>query len=259
MQNLSISIIQTNLIWQNPEANRSVLEQQIDKISTATDLVVLPEMFTTGFTMESNQHSEPMDGLSIKWMADIAYRKNCVITGSLIVEENDLFYNRLIWMRPDGTYEHYDKRHLFRFAGETECFTAGNNKLIVELKGWRICPLICFDLRFPVWSRNQENYDCLIYIANWPEARSKAWKTLLEARAHENQCFVIGVNRVGKDGNDIQYSGDSALISPKGELLSNLNPYEENIETITLNLEELNEFRRKFPVALEADKFKINL
>lgn len=187
-------------------------------------------------------------------------KKKCVITGSFIVLENGEYHNRLLWVRPEGTYETYDKRHLFRFAGEDKYYAVGQKKLIVEHKGWKICPLICFDLRFPVWSRNvNQEYDCLIYIANWPEVRDKAWSTLLEARAHENQCYVVGVNRIGEDGNGISHSGNSVVIEAKGNIINKIQPNEEDIETVTLSWGELNDFRERFPIAKDADEFKLDI
>lgn len=260
MDNLKVTFIQSSLYWQDAEKNRSHFQELIFQIKENSDIVVLPEMFTTGFSMDSNELYETMDGETVRWMANLAQKKDCVLTGSFIVKDSDKYYNRLVWMRPDGTFECYDKRHLFRFAGENEHFTPGNNKLIVDIKGWKICPLICFDLRFPVWSRNVNNqYDCLIYVANWPEARRKAWSTLLEARAHENQCYVVGVNRVSEDGNGIAYSGDSVVIEPKGNIISKTKPYKESVETVELNYNELQEFREKFPVVLDADQFELKV
>ena len=266
-KDLKIAFIQTALHWENVDANLKMFTQKIEGITSPIDLVVLPEMFTTGFSMKSAELAEKMNGKAMQWLAGTASKINAVVTGSVIIEEEGNYYNRLIWMRPEGTYETYDKRHLFRFANEDEHFSAGVKRKIIELKGWRICPLICFDLRFPAWSRNMDwisgnnakepVYDCLIYIANWPEARNSAWKTLLQARAHENQCYVIGVNRVGEDGKNIVYSGDSAVINAKGETLSTTNPHEENIEIITLSYKSLTDFREKFPVSLDADSLKI--
>jgi predicted amidohydrolase len=193
----------------------------------------------------------------MQWMAKTAAEKKAVVTGSMIIKENDHFYNRLIWMNPDGSFKQYDKRHLFRMADEHKVFTGGNKKTIVSLNGWRLCPLVCYDLRFPVWSRNRNEYDCLIYVANWPERRNYAWRHLLIARAIENQSFVIGVNRIGEDGKGITHSGDSAVIEPKGELISHIKAHTESIETIKLSYSELIEYRKAFPANLDADSFKI--
>ena len=256
MSTLRITIIQTPLHSENIKKNILMFSEKIDSIAEQTDLIVLPEMFNTEFSMKSKELSETMNGRTIQWMKKKANEKNCVITGSLIISENNNFYNRLIWMRPDDSYEVYDKRHLFRMADEHNYFSAGNERIIVNLKGFRICPMICYDLRFPVWSRNKNDYDVLIYIANWPEARNFAWKTLLSARAIENQCFVIGVNRIEKDIKNQSYSGDSAVLDAKGTILSNTKSHQENIETITISLQELEEFRKVFPAVLDADSFK---
>lgn len=256
MLDLNITLLQTNLHWEDPDANRVYLSNLLDKIGT-TDLIILPEMFNTGFSMNSRKLAEVMDGETIQWMTEVAKEKRAVVTGSLIVKEGISYYNRLIWMRPNGTFEWYDKKHLFRMANENEHFTSGKSKLIVALKGWKICPLICYDLRFPVWSRNVENFDLLFYVANWPEARVSAWEKLIYARAIENQCYVAGVNRIGKDGKDIPYSGNSMLVSPKGDLLWKAENHLEEVKTISLSLEDLSTFRKKFPVSSDADRFEI--
>jgi omega-amidase len=258
MQDLTISIIQTPLFWEDKERNLAMFSQKINDIEDKTDLIILPEMFTTGFSMKPEQFAEETEGETLKNMREWASEKECIVTGSIIVKENQSYFNRLLWVRADGSYENYDKRHLFRFAGEDDHYTAGSEKLIVELNGWKICPLICFDLRFPVWSRNvNKEYDCLIYVANWPAVRSSAWNTLLQARAHENQCYVVGVNRIGEDGNAIPHSGNSAVIEPKGNTSSKIQPNIEGIDTVSLTWNELIDFREKFPVSLDADQFFI--
>lgn len=259
MNDLTITIIQTALHWEDKEKNLDMFSQKIDVISEPSDLIVLPEMFTTGFSMMPEKLAESMNDETIKWIKEKAKKKNCVITGSFICEENGKYFNRLIWMNPDGTFNTYDKRHLFRLGDEDQHYSGGDKKIIVDLKGWKICPLICYDLRFPVWSRNtqQNSYDVLIYIANWPERRSSAWKTLLPARAIENQSYVVGLNRVGHDGNGITHSGDSMAINAKGEIISKIKPNEESVETITLSYTELSEYRKLFPVMLDADSFEI--
>lgn len=257
MENLNISIVQTSLFWEDKAANLRMLEELILPLKEKTDVIVLPEMFTTGFTMKAQEFAEPMNGSTVKWMRTMARELNTRIIGSIIIEENSHYYNRLIWVEPWDIFGTYDKRHLFRMANEHHYYTAGKRKLIESIKGWRICPLICYDLRFPVWSRNKNDYDVLIYIANWPEKRNHAWKTLLMARAIENQCYVIGVNRVGEDGNGIAYSGDSAVINPKGEIISSTMANEINVETLELNYNELAEYRKVFPVGLDADDFEI--
>jgi omega-amidase len=221
-------------------------------------------MFNTGFTMNSQKCYEQLDGRTIKWMGEMADKTKAVVTGSFIVKENNHFYNRLIWMRPDGTYETYDKRHLFRMGDEDKHYSPGKTKIVTTIKDWRVCPLICYDLRFPVWSRNKiingnHDYDVLIYVANWPERRKQAWQILLKARAIENQCYVVGVNRVGKDGHGIAHSGDSVVVNYKGEILSSIQPFEEKAETIILSYEELKEYRKTFPAGLDADDFELKV
>lgn len=264
MTDLKITNIQTNLFWEEKEKNLGMFDQKIAALEEQTDLIVLPEMFSTGFSMRPEKFAEPMSGATVAWMAKKASEKNCCIVSSFICEQETNYYNRLVWMRPDGSHEIYDKRHLFRMADEHNHYSSGNDKVIINLKGWKICPLVCYDLRFPVWSRNfmesqskQANYDVLLYIANWPERRSYAWKTLLTARAIENQCYVVGVNRVGNDGNQINHSGDSAVINPWGERLSNSEAHKESVETITIGYEELLKARNAFPVLLDADKFEV--
>lgn len=257
-KDLKVTIVQTNLAWENADANLAAFSQKLESIeASSTDLIVLPEMFNTGFTMNANAVAETMNGKTVEWMAKMASQKKAVITGSCVIKENGKYYNRLIWMRPDGTHETYDKRHTFRMAEENKTYSSGEKKLIVELAGWKICPLVCYDLRFPVWSRNTGDYDCLIYVANWPERRSYAWRHLLIGRAIENQVYIVGVNRIGKDGKDIDYSGYSVVLNPKGESVSAAKPNEESIETITLSHKELEKYRKEFPVALDADKFEI--
>ena len=261
---LSVSILQPNLVWEHPDTNLRSIEGLCSTVSS-TDLIILPEMFSTGFSMQPENIFETMDGPTVKWMIALAKKHSSVITGSLIIKENSSFFNRLIWASPDGSTQTYDKKHLFSFAGENQHYSSGNSRVIFNLKGWKVCPLICYDLRFPVWSRNQNlnglssdfEYDVLIYVANWPEARRKAWKTLLEARAHENQSYVIGVNRVGKDANQINHSGGSCIISPKGETLLDFEVLEEGIKTIELDLNALESFRNKFGVWRDKDQFSI--
>ena len=257
MQNLTVTLIQTSLHWHDAEANRNQFDQLIPVGKTPTDLVVLPEMFTTGFTMDAAKNAETMDGASIAWMRQVASDRGSTLCGSLIIEEDQRFYNRLIWMSPDGDCRHYDKRHLFRMAGEDEHFAAGTQRQIFELNGWRICPLICYDLRFPVWSRGVNAYDLMIFVANWPAARRSAWQMLLPARAIENQCFALGVNRIGTDGNDVRYSGDSAVHDYLGNPLLNCGE-QACIETVCLDGNALERYRKKFPAYLDADSFEIS-
>jgi omega-amidase len=259
---IKVTIIQSDLHWENVDKNLAMFSEKIDAISEATDVIVLPEMFNTGFSMLSDKLAETMEGKSVAWMAAKSKKANAVIAGSLIIQENNNFYNRLIWVQPDGELYTYDKRHLFRMGDEHLSFSAGKERLIVTYKGWRFCPMICYDLRFPVWARNLSKskrpaYDCLIYVANWPEARKQAWSKLLEARAIENQCYVIGANRIGEDGEGILCSGNSVMINPKGEALSNIPENENYTETMTLSLDELNSFREAFPVSKDGDEFEI--
>lgn len=266
MSSLTFTIIQTSLHWEDKAANLAMLEKKINSIQEKTEVVVLPEMFSTGFSMKPELLAETMDGPSVQWMKKIAAEKKIILTGSLIIQDNStesdspVFYNRLIWMLPNGQYGVYDKRHRFAYAGEDAHYTAGNKRLIASVKGWKINLLVCYDLRFPVWARqqpgNEPEYDALIYVANWPERRSHAWKTLLQARAIENQCYVIGVNRVGNDGNEIFHSGDSMVIDPMGETLYTKNK-EEDIFTITLEKSHLQSVREKLPFLKDADDFQL--
>lgn len=261
MSSLTISIIQTDLFWEDKKANLDMLEQKIKSIPDKTEVVILPEMFSTGFSMRPEVFAETMDGATMQWMKNIAIQQKIIVTGSLMIEEDGKYFNRLIWMLPNGSYGFYDKRHLFAYADEQAHYNAGNKKLIASVKGWKINLQVCYDLRFPVWARQapgaEENkYDLLINVANWPEKRSTAWKTLLTARAIENQCFVIGVNRVGADGNEINYSGDSMLIDPLGEVIYQKNK-DEDIFTYTLRKEKVDETRNHFPFWRDADSFII--
>ena len=262
MSSLAITTIQTDLVWEDKDANLQQLEEKINSIEERTEIVVLPEMFSTGFTMQPQLFAETGDGETIEWMKRIAADKRIILTGSIIVKEEDKFYNRLIWMLPNGDYGFYNKRHLFAYAGEHEHYAAGNKRLIASVKGWKINLQVCYDLRFPVWARQSPpehstpEYDVLIYVANWPERRSHAWKTLLCARAIENQCYVVGVNRVGVDGNKINHSGNSLVIDPLGEVLYH-KADEEDVFTITLERERLEDVRTKFPFWKDGDSFKL--
>lgn len=264
MSTLTVTIIQTNLFWENKNANLRMLEDKINSIPEHAEIVVLPEMFSTGFSMNPQELAETMEGETVQWMKEVSAKNRIVLTGSLIIKENEHYFNRLIWMLPNGQYGHYDKKHLFGFAGEHEQYHSGNKRLIASVKGWKINLQVCYDLRFPVWARQQlvsqdgkvPEYDVLLYVANWPERRSHAWKTLLCARAIENQAFVIGVNRVGKDGKDIYHSGNSMVVDPLGEVLYHVAD-DEDIFTITLEKESLENARSKFPFWKDGDVFKI--
>lgn len=259
MDNLKITTFQGYLFWENIDKNLQNISLRLSGLRTNTDLIILPEMFTTGFTMNAQKLAEPMNGKSMQWMQATAQKFNCVVTGSLIISEDNKYYNRLIWMRPDGSFEHYDKRHLFALGNEHETYDAGTKKLIVEHKGWKICPMICYDLRFPVWLRNvNEDYDLLLIVANWPERRSLHWRTLIPARAVENQAYVIGVNRFGHDGNEVFHSGDSMCIDPNGKVIY-YKPNEEDLYTFTINAEELEKTRRAMPFLKDADGFHLDV
>jgi len=261
MSSLTVSLIQTNLHWENKAANLAMLEEKIMGIKEKTELVVLPEMFSTGFSMHPETLAETMEGETIQWMKRIAAAKKIILTGSVIIEEEGNYYNRLVWMLPNGQYGIYDKRHRFAYAGEDKHYTAGSKRLIASVKGWKINLLVCYDLRFPVWARQQSQpegpeYDLLIYVANWPERRINAWKTLLQARAIENQSFVIGVNRVGEDGNGIPHTGESMVVDAMGEVLYQKKD-EEAVYTITLQKGPLETVREKLPFLKDADGFMI--
>lgn len=256
---LFLQLIQTDLYWESRDANLGMLEENIWQIEGECDVIVLPEMFTTGFTMNASTQSELMNMKTMKWMKQMSSQTGALMLGSYIVEEKGLYYNRLLWVEPDGKVLHYDKKHLFSMATEDKVFTAGHQLLVAEWKGWKICPLICYDLRFPVWSRNRYNgdelmYDILVYVANWPAARIQAWDVLLKARAVENLCYTVAVNRTGKDENDILYNGHSAAIDPKGNLLCPVSETPENI-SVSLQKDELLRYRQKFPAHLDADDF----
>ena len=271
MSTLNITTIQADLHWEDRSANLRMFEEKINSVKEKMQVVVLPEMFNTGFSMNPVLLAEEMDGTTVEWMKNIASSKNIIVTGSVIIEDEGNYYNRLIWMQPNGQYGFYDKRHLFAYAGEHEHYAPGRKRLVASVKGWRILLLVCYDLRFPVWSRQaiysripggdgtgpgEPEYDVMIYVANWPERRIHAWKTLLQARAIENQCYVVGVNRTGKDGNDISYNGESMIIDAMGETLYT-KANEEDIFTITLQREKLEETRRKLPFLKDADRFFI--
>lgn len=259
MEDLRITFIQTELYWQDPASNRAMLEEKIAEIEEETDLVVLPEMFTTGFTMDVQGLAEHPNSHTGRWLKMMAGQCGTPICGSYMVREGkDHYYNRFVWVLPDGTTYHYDKRHLFRMAGEHQVFSMGEEWLSLELKGWKIRPMVCYDLRFPVWCRNQDlAYDLLLVVANWPDARVRAWDTLLEARAIENLSYCAGLNRVGEDGRGIAYSGHSAVYSPKGETLWAAEPSKSSTETVAIPWEPLRKLREKFPAHHDADRFML--
>jgi len=263
---MKVTLIQTALHWEDRQKNLEHFDVLVNSIKGPTDLIVLPEMFSTGFTMNPAAFAEPVNGYALNIMKKWAEKKKAVVCGSVAVSENGKYYNRLHWVEPNGNVSDYDKRHLFRMAKEDNHYSMGSKKIIKKINEWHICPLVCYDLRFPVWSRNTFTktnglptaaYDVLIYVANWPEARSYPWKQLLIARAIENQCYVIGVNRIGKDGNGIAHSGDSVVINPRGEIISTTKPNEQSVETVALDRTYLEDFRITFPVGLDSDDFNL--
>jgi omega-amidase len=263
MQDLKITLIQSDVHWEDIEANLAMFEEKIWQIGATTDVIVLPEMFTTGFSMNAPRLAEHMNMRTTKWMRQMADQTGALILGSFIATVHERHYNRLVWMEPGGNVKTYDKRHLFRMANEQKTYSQGESLLIGTWKGWRICPLICYDLRFPVWSRNRWdssskklNYDLMIYVANWPQIRINAWDTLLRARAIENLSYVVGVNRIGIDGNDIEYNGHSSVISPKGEAIFT-NEGDDASRTVELSANSLQAFRDRFPAYIDADDFNI--
>lgn len=253
---LKVALIQTALAWENPTENRSHLAQKITGFMEDVDLIVLPEMFSSGFTMNPKNVAETMQGETISWLQHLAKAKNCAITGSLVVEENDNYYNRLVFVFPNGEIKTYDKRHLFTLAGEDKVYTAGSEKILIDYKGFKICPLICYDLRFPVFARNVENYDLLIYVANWPKPRVNAWDILLKARAVENMCYAIGVNRIGTDHNNLEYVGHSQAVDFLGNYL--VEPQEsEGVFIVELDKEKLLGTRNRLAFLDDKDNFTL--
>lgn len=255
-KNLKITIIQSELHWENAAANRDMFSEKIKNIEGETDLIILPEMFTTGFSMNAKKLAEPNDGETLQWMIQEAKNYNTAITGSVIIKEENNFYNRLFFVFPDGTHEKYDKKHTFTLARENETYTNGTERIIVNYHGWKICPLVCYDLRFPVWARNTEDYDVLIYVANWPKVRTVAWDTLLRARAIENMAYCIGVNRVGYDGNDHEYIGHSAVYDVLGKQISS-SAFGEFIETVILEKKHISTNRKHLQFLNDRDQFTL--
>ncbi len=252
---LYITAIQPDIVWEDKEANLRQYEALIAGITGPRQVVVLPEMFSTGFSMAPERLAEPMDGPTVRWMTEMAVKHRCIITGSLMIAEDGKYYNRILWVQPDGKIGTYDKRHLFGYAGEDKHYSPGDSRLIVQVNGWRINLMVCYDLRFPVWARNQgAEYDAIIYVANWPEVRSLAWKTLLQARAIENMSYVLGVNRVGSDGKGHNYSGDSSLFGPLGEQIWQ-HTGSNACQTVILERQTLEKVRTQLPFLNDADKF----
>jgi len=259
MRDLKVSIIQDELNWQDAEANRERYTRHIESLQDEdTDLIVLPEMFSTGFCMQPENLSETMEGATVRWMREQAARSAAAITGSIILEEDGHYKNRMIWARPDGSMAYYDKRHLFRYGDEHIHYTAGNERIVVELHGWRLALFVCYDLRFPVWSRNRDDHDVAVYVANWPGARQYAWDTLLRARAIENQVYVVGVNRIGWDGIGNAFFGGSAVLDCLGQPVVDCRDKRMNATT-TLSREEQEAFRQRFPARMDSDSFAIQI
>lgn len=254
---MNISIIQSDLHWESPSKNRAMFDEKISEIENDIDLIVLPEMFSTGFSMSPENLAENMQGPTVQWMHRVAISKKVAITGSLIVEDSGKYFNRLVFVHPEGKIEYYDKRHLFRMSGEHNFYDLGCNRVIINFKDFRILPLVCYDLRFPVWSRNQNDYDMILIVANFPEVRSYAWNTLLPARAIENQCYVVACNRIGKDGNGVNYTGDSQIIDPQGKLIICAKPNVNQIISTKISIQEVQDFRKSFPAHLDSDNFII--
>ena len=254
---LNVALVQTSLVWENPKANRTHIE---DKVSSITaDLIILPEMFSSGFTMNASEVAETTDGETIAWLKSLSKTKNAAIVGSLVITENNNYYNRLVFVEPNGTLTTYDKRHTFTLAGEHKVYTAGSEKTIIDYKGFKICPLVCYDLRFPVWARNSENYDVLIYVANWPKVRIAAWDALLKARAIENMSYCIGVNRVGLDGNNYEYSGHSAVYDVLGHRMDSIPESIETVEVVTLEKSHITKYRERLGFLKDRDTFNLEV
>lgn len=254
---LKVALIQTDLAWENPEANRKLFSQKINAISEDIDLIILPEMFTSGFTMNASKVAETMTGITVSWMQNLSKEHHTAITGSVVITENNVFYNRLLFVSPDGGIQYYDKKHTFTLAHEHKTYKAGSKQLVVTYKGWTIKPLVCYDLRFPVWARNTEDYDLLLYVANWPKVRVTAWDALLKARAIENMSYCIGVNRVGLDGNGFEYCGHTAAYDVLGERLDTIPSGKDLTEIVTLSKDHITKYREKLGFLKDRDGFSL--
>jgi predicted amidohydrolase len=254
---LKITTVQTHLTWESVDTNLTRFNEKIKSIQQETDIITLPEMFTTGFSMNSSKHADEMHGKTLAHMREWAKERDCLVMGSAMLKHEGKFFNRLLAVYPEGNFEIYDKAHLFMIENEPPNYTRGNKKLVIQFRGWRIRPLVCYDLRFPVWCRNRNDYDLLVFVANWPGSRSHIWKTLLMARAIENQCYVVGTNRIGSDGMDIDYTGDSLFVDPKGNIILDMKE-KDTASTVSLSLNDLLNFREKFPVLNDADNFTIH-
>jgi omega-amidase len=260
MSQLAFTLMQSNLVWQNKTENLANFTKQIQALQIPTNVVVLPEMFNTAFSMDVQNLAETMQGDTLQWMKNIAQKQKIILAGSLIIIEDNKYYNRFVWMQPNGVHYSYDKRHCFGLANEDKHFTPGNKKIIVQANGIKVCLQICYDLRFPVFSRQQKGneYDVLLYIANWPQRREYAWQQLLIARAIENQCYVLGVNRTGLDGNNLQYNGYSSIINPMGEILQQSRETEIALTHI-ISKNEIESVRKSIPFLADADDFIMQL
>ncbi len=261
--NLNIAVLQTDIVWKDIKTNLDRYGKIIAGINKPTDLIVLPEMFNTGFCTQPHDIAETADGYTFEWMADIAQKTLAVVTGSVILQQNNNYYNALVWMKPNGLYSLYLKKHLFSVSNEDKYMTSGKEKIIEDILGWKICPLICYDLRFPVWSKNtykdgKYEYDVLVYVANWPQARAHVFRKLLQARAIENLAYAVGVNRVGTDGNKLYYSGNSAVIDFKGNYMHEIKSEKEDVIISYLDYKQLDSFRKNFNVGADWDNFTIN-
>ncbi len=254
---LKVAMIQADILWENPGSNLQKYQHMLDEMTVRPDLIIFPEMFTTGFSVNPRHNAEQMTGRSVSWLVQMARNINSMMAGSLIIEEKKSYYNRFVLVKPDGEICHYDKRHLFRMGNEESNYQPGSKREIIKSGSWRICPQICYDLRFPVWSRNQDDYEVLIYVANWPESRREVWKTLIRARAIENLSYCIGVNRVGKDGRGIYYAGESMIVDAKGQILNNVKADTEDIIVSELSLTALKTLRNDFPANKDADRFQL--
>lgn len=256
LKNLECLLVQSQLFWADAEANRRQLETIAREKGAGSDLIIFPETFTSGFLGDAEAEPESMDGATLIWMKALARELDCVLCGSAAIAVAEGTVNRFLWVQPDGGVQYYDKHHLFSFAGEDKRYVAGSERKVFHYRGWRICPQVCYDLRFPAWCRNRDDYDALIFVANWPEPRTPAWTALLKARAIENQCYVIGVNRSGADPRGFQYAGGSAVYDPLGESVLNLGT-EENCGTVRIELDIVKSIRREFPFQADADEFDI--
>lgn len=254
---LKIAVIQSNLIWEDPKSNRKRFKEKIKEVTTNVDIIILPEMFTSGFTMNAEKVAESMDGKTVLWMKKRALKTNAAIIGSIVIKEDNNYFNRLLFVEPTGAIHTYDKRHTFTLAGEHKIYKAGTERLIIDYKGWKICPLICYDLRFPVWARNTDDYDVLLYVANWPKPRILAWDTLLKARAIENMCYCIGVNRIGIDEEQHEYSGNSAVYDVLGNEITTIKPNKEQTEVLTLEKKHIDYYRNKLKFLNDQDRFSL--